>query len=97
MSDETATTTPETLEIVPELGALGAGAIVTEAGLAKLLHRHPTSIKRAVDRGELPEPCRMLGAPCWTVGVIVRHIEARLAEAAREAEQTARRIAAAAP
>jgi hypothetical protein len=83
--------------IVRELGDLGSGAIITEAGLARLLHRHPASIKRAVERGELPHPTRLLGGPVWTAGSIVRHLEARLAEAAKEAERMARRIAAVTP
>lgn len=79
------------LELVPELGELGPGALVTEAGLARLLHRHPSAIKRAVQRGELPPPIRLLGAPAWTCGAVVRHLEARLEAAAKEAERLARR------
>jgi hypothetical protein len=78
--------------IVRELGELGSGAVITESGLAKLMRRHPVSIKRAVERGELPPPIRLLGGPAWTVGVIVRHLEARLEQAAKEAERIARKI-----
>jgi hypothetical protein len=78
--------------IIQELGELGSGAVITESGLAKLIHRHPISVKRAVERGELPPPVRLFGRPAWTVGVIVRHLEARLEQAAKEAERTARRI-----
>jgi hypothetical protein len=37
--------------IVAELGELGAGAIVSESALAKMMKRHPVSIKRAVQYG----------------------------------------------
>ena len=54
--------------------------------------RHPASIKRAVARGELPAPARLLGGNSWTAGAIVRHIERRMDEAAKENERTARRL-----
>jgi hypothetical protein len=68
--------------VVAEFGTLGPGAVVTEAGLAKLFHRHPISIKRAVARGELPPPVRLFGQPVWTIKSLVNHLETRLAEAA---------------
>ena len=74
------------------LGELKPGATVTEAGLARMMQRHPVSIKRAVARGELPPPTRLLGKNVWTAGAIVRHIESRLEAAAREAERAARKF-----
>jgi len=77
---------PASLEIVRELGESPPGGLISEAALARLLGRHPASIKRAVERGELPPPTRLLGKPIWTVGAILRHIEARLEASAKEAE-----------
>ena len=79
-------------EIVAKLGELGSGAIITEEGVAKLFNRHPTSVKRAVTRGELPPPCRLFGRNAWTAGVLVKHIERRLAEAAKKAEQLSQKV-----
>ena len=79
--------------IVRELGELPPGAIVEEDALAKMFGRHAVSVKRAVERGELPPPVRMFGKPCWTAGAILAHIEARLEDAKREAEREAARIA----
>jgi len=79
------------------IGALPPGAIVTEDALARLFHRHPASIKRAVARGELPTPARLLGGNAWTAGAIVRHVERRLEAAAKERENTARRVEALRP
>ncbi|MCY3018631.1 MAG: hypothetical protein NTW87_06325 [Planctomycetota bacterium] len=79
------------------IGALPAGAIVTEDALAKLFDRHPASIKRAVARGELPAPARLLGGNAWTAGAIVRHVERRMEAAAKELESTARRVEALRP
>ena len=78
--------------IVPTLGELGDGAVIFEMGLARLFERHPASIRRAVDRGELPRPVRLLGRPAWTAGTIRRHFEARLAAVEREAEKTRERV-----
>ncbi len=78
--------------IVAELGELGVGAIITEEALAKMFGRHRVSIKRAVERGELPHPTRLLGGPVWTAGVLVRHIEKRLEAAAKEAEKLSKRL-----
>ena len=81
------------LLVVSELGELGPGALITEVGLASMCKRHVDSIKRAIRRGELPPPTRLLGGSVWTAGALIRHIEKRLAEAAKEAEADARRLA----
>ena len=78
--------------VIAELGKLGAGAVVTEQGLAGLFNRHESSVKRAVQRGELPPPVRMFGQNIWTAGVLVRHTEERLARAAKDAESTKRKF-----
>lgn len=75
--------------IVRELGDLPPGAIVEEEALARMFHRHPVSIQRAVKRGELPAPARIMGKPCWTVKAILDHVSKRLDAAQREAEKTA--------
>ena len=79
--------------IIATLGDLKPGAVITEAGLAYLFHRHVASVKRAVQRGELPPPCRLFGQPTWTVGTLLRHLEGRLDQAAKEAERAAQRLA----
>ena len=79
--------------IISQLGELGEGAIVFERGLASLFSRHPASIKRAVERGELPVPVRLLGHAAWTAGVLLRFLEDRQAQAAKEKKHTANKIA----
>ncbi len=78
--------------IVAALGELKPGSIITEEGVARLFNRHITSVKRAVQRGELPPPCRLFGAGVWTAGVIVRHIEQRLEQAAKDTRTTRKRL-----
>lgn len=78
--------------IIRELGDLPAGTVVSEQGLAKIFNRHKVSIKRAVERGELPPSIRLFGEPIWTVKAIQEHFEKRLEQAKKEAEQLDRRI-----
>ena len=78
--------------IVKGLGELPPGAILTEEDLARMFNRHPVSVKRAVERGELPPSVRMFGKPCWMVSVILGHIGARLEAAKRDAEKERARI-----
>lgn len=81
------------LGIVKELGELPPGTIVEEYALAGMFCRCSTSVKRAVDRGELPQPVRMFGKSCWTVKSILDHIDKRLRAAQQEAEDEMKRIA----
>ncbi len=78
--------------IVRELGDLPDKALVTERALADMFCRCPTSIKRAVERGELPPPVRIFGKSFWTAGALIDHVEARLAEAKRKAEEESERL-----
>ena len=79
--------------VIAELGQLGSSAVITEEGVARLFGRHVASVKRAIQRGELPPPTRLFGRGTWTVGVLVGHIEKRLEQAAKEAKREASRIA----
>ena len=79
--------------VVAELGELKEGAVIFEEGLAHLFGRHPVSVKRAVERGELPPPTRLLGRSAWTVGAILRHLEGRQEQATKERERIEKKIA----
>lgn len=83
----------QTPGIIGAIGELEPGTIITEAGLAKLFGRHLTSVKRAVDRGELPEPVKLFGQRSWTVRVLIEHHETRLGKAQKIADKENRRIA----
>lgn len=75
-----------------ELGDLPPGAIVTEEALARMFGRHPVSIKRAVQRGELPPSARLFGRSIWMAGTILSHLEGRLDAAKEKAEKAARKF-----
>ena len=78
--------------IVQELGDLLPDTVISEQALAKIFSRHRVSIKRAVERGELPPPVRLFGEPVWTVRALREHLTRRLEAAKKEDEQLRRRI-----
>ena len=78
--------------VIAALGELRPRTVITEDGIAQLFGRCATSVKRAVERGELPPPCRLFGGNVWTVESVLRHIEARLEAAASEHEQMQRKL-----
>ena len=79
--------------IIAVIGELPPGAIVTESGLCEMFGRSESSVKRAVERDELPPPCRLFGKRAWTAGAIVTHIESRLQDAAEESDQLKKKMA----
>lgn len=83
--------------IIVALDQLGPNALVNESALARLLGCHPVTVKRAVRRGELPPPVRLMGKPTWTVGAILAHFDKRLEITAKEAEKAARKVEALRP
>jgi hypothetical protein len=80
------------LGIIRELGDLPAEAVISEQALAKIFDRHRVSIKRAVERGELPPSIRLFGEPVWTVKALRDHLAERLDAARKESEQLQKRI-----
>ena len=82
----------EALGLVAELGNLNPKSVIFESGLAKMFGRHATSVKRAVERGELPQPTRLFGQNAWTVEVITDHITTRLLKAEKERAEYDRKI-----
>jgi hypothetical protein len=79
--------------IIAVFGDLGPDAVIMEQGLGILFGRHESSIKRAVERGELPPPVRLFGQNAWTAGSLTRHFEDRLQRAADKAQKGAQEVA----
>lgn len=69
------------------IGAVPPGTIMTLKALEKIFGRCGTSVKRAVERGELPPPTKLFGNKIWTARAIMQHIEERLAEEAKKEVQ----------
>ncbi|MFC1766086.1 hypothetical protein ACFL6U_28910, partial [Planctomycetota bacterium] len=49
--------------------------------LAEIFGKHQESVKRAIVRGELPEPVPLFKHRVWTVGAIRRFLDDRLQQA----------------
>ena len=75
-----------------ELAKLPPHTPIDLKALAKILHRHPHSVKRAVARGELPHGARFIGRLTWTAGAITKHLEDRMKIQAEKAVQFKRQI-----
>ena len=80
------------MELMTALAVLPKDAIISEQQFAQLFRRHITSVKRAIQRGELSPSVPLLNEQVWTVGVILAHLNARLEAERTAAVQTARRI-----
>ena len=78
--------------IVRHLGDLPDGTIISEEALARLFGRCQVSIKRAIQRGELPPPVKLLGMPVWTTERILTHINKRLDVAQKEEERARKKF-----
>ena len=79
--------------VIPDFGNMSSETLITEEALAKIFKRHPGSIKRAVQRGELPPPIKLLGVLRWTIGVLRQHFEKSQNNAAEESQKMAQRVA----
>lgn len=78
--------------IVRELGDFPDGTIINEEALARLFDRCQVSIKRAIQRRELPPPVKLLGMPVWTVEKILNFINDRLDLAQNEEEKAKKKF-----
>ncbi len=63
-------------DVVLSLGDLPQRALISVAGLATALCLHVVSVRRMIQRGELPRPRRLGCRRFWTVRAIVEHLEA---------------------
>ena len=111
-TNQDVTREPETLDMEQsETGGLATGAgpgllrlddygpeaVIFESGLAAMLGRCPTSLRRAVDRGELPTPGRSFGQYFWTARALAEHFQKRVEQAGKDREALARKVARLAP
>ena len=78
--------------IIEKLGDLPKGAIVNEEALAKMFDRCQVSIKRAIQRGELPPPVKMFGMPVWTAEKLLSHLNSRLDKALKEEDKNRKKF-----
>ena len=80
------------LHIMAALAALPPHTLIFEHQLAQMFGRHVSSIRRAIQRGELPPSVPLLNDHVWTTGVLWQYTIARLDAAQQTAAQTVRRL-----
>jgi hypothetical protein len=78
--------------VIRDLGVLPPGTIITEKALGRVFNRHLVSIKRAIERGELPPSIRLFGEPVWTVKALQESFNKRMEEAQKEADRIKEKI-----
>ena len=78
--------------LIDSLARLPEKAILDESRLAAALQVTSRTIRRMVDRLELPPPVQLGGRSIWMVGRVLAHIESALETAEREAAKEHRRI-----
>ena len=74
------------------IGTLPAAALVSEEGLAVALGVNKRTIRRMVQRGELPPGVPFAGRTTWLAGKIIAHFGQRAERAARDAERIMRKL-----
>jgi len=78
--------------IIDSLARLPAQSILDERGLSAALAVTPRTIRRMVRRHELPPGIPFAGKTVWLAGKVLGFVEAKLEQAAKEAEQEANRL-----
>lgn len=86
-----------TADCITALATMPDATLVDEAWLCQVFGRCRRSIRRAVARGELPAPITMFRRHSWTVGSIVRHVQARQDAAMRTRTELELKVAAMRP
>lgn len=77
--------------VLDALARLPDKAILDEAALAGALHVAPRTLRRMVDRWQLPPSVRLGGRNVWYAGRVLAHIEAAMIRAEKDAERAARK------
>lgn len=77
------------------LGRFEPEDLITPRKLAEMFGKEceKSPMRAYKERGELPEPIRIMGKPYWSVGFLTRFIEERLKEKQREAQGERERLA----
>lgn len=74
------------------LARLPGNAILTEPAMARAFDVEPRTIRRMVNRGELPPGIPMAGKTTWIAGRVLAHFAARAERAEREQDKELARL-----
>jgi predicted DNA-binding transcriptional regulator AlpA len=73
------------LGVIVDLASMPAKAILNEQALARALGVTQRTIRRMVQRNELPPPIPLAGQAVWFAGRVLEHAETRAARAEKDA------------
>lgn len=79
-------------KLIVELALLPPGALLDECAMAEVFAVTKRTIRRMVNKQELPPPISLAGRSTWVAGSVVQHIADRVDEASQRAGREARRI-----
>jgi predicted DNA-binding transcriptional regulator AlpA len=82
---ETTAAPPPSLGVIVDLAGMPAKAILNEHALARALGVTQRTIRRMVQRNELPPPIPMAGQAVWFAGRVLEHAETRAERAEKDA------------
>ncbi len=80
------------VRIITRLAELPGKALLDEGALAEIFVVSKRTVRRMVERFELPPPVSLAGRSVWIADRVIAHLEHRAEREARKAEQESRRI-----
>ncbi len=92
MTTSTDDKTGVTPHIVKGFGDFPPEALVDKKIVSKQFGRCETSVDRAVSRGELPPPIKILGKNRWLVSKLLEHFREMHAQAKKKADEERKRL-----
>ena len=79
--------------MIDELFKMDEKTIISIHEMAKIFQKSSLSVRRAVQRNELPPPVKLLGRDSWLVGNILKHFSNRLDTAKKQNLENFNRLA----
>jgi len=79
--------TTESRGICVDLATMPEKSIIDEVALARILRVTTRTIRRMVQRHEIPPPVNLAGKSVWFAGNILSHIQTRVDRSAKDAER----------
>lgn len=80
----------QSVKVVRTLADLPPRSLVTEAGLAEMFSVSDRTVRRMVERGQLPPPVKLADRNTWMVGLLLDYLEEQMLQAVSEGKRIAK-------
>lgn len=77
----------EPVTVVRTLADLPPRSLITEAGLAEVFSVSGRTVRRMVNRGQLPPPVKLADRNTWMVGLLLDYLEEQMQQAVSEGKR----------